>query len=217
MILKEKHNKFIIPYLDDIIIFSNNEEDHLKHIERILSKLKTTEISLNDKKCKFGLKEIKILGNIVSEGKIKPDPEKQKAIRNFTKPMTLNELRSFLGLTNYCRCFIPKYAAIVKPLSDLLKGQTKKSKKAIVWSERSIQAFNTIKMNITEVTERAQPDLNKPMILITDASDQAIGAILAQKDELGREKMIAAFSKTLVIPRENTVRSKIGFFLKKFI
>ncbi|KAF9761100.1 Retrovirus-related Pol polyprotein from transposon [Nosema granulosis] len=194
-VLREERGMFVIPYLDDIIIYSKDLETHVIHVRQVLHKLREAGIILNIKKCKFAMREVKILGNVVAEGIIKPDPEKVECIKSYPLPRTIKELRAFLGLVNYCREFITAYTRRAKPLFDLLKGETKRSVKTIIHSEETISAFKELRDIITENTERAQPDFNKEFVLTTDASDTGIGAILAQIDDQGRERMISAYSK----------------------
>ncbi|KAF9758266.1 Retrovirus-related Pol polyprotein from transposon, partial [Nosema granulosis] len=194
-ILKDCLGKFVIPYLDDIIIYSNNQEDHKYHVEYVLKKLKAHNIILNKSKCKFFRKEVKILGNIISEGMVKPDPEKISCIKQYPLPETVRELRSFLGIANYCREFIVDFAGKTKCLYDLLKGETKRSVRRLNHTEETLDAFNMIRRSLTDSTSRAQPDFNREFILTTDASEIGMGAILSQIDERGQERMISAFSK----------------------
>ena len=91
-----------IPYLDDVIIFSKDIHEHKQHLERVLGKIKAAGLTLNNEKCQFFKSEIKYLGYILSQGQIRPDPEKLQLIKNFNPPTTLKELRSFLGLSNFC-------------------------------------------------------------------------------------------------------------------
>ncbi|KAF9760643.1 Retrovirus-related Pol polyprotein from transposon 17.6 [Nosema granulosis] len=97
------------------------------------------------KKCKFMRTEVKILGNIITESKVKPDPEKIECIRNYPLLRNIKELRSFLGQTNYCRDFIKKFSKITKGLYDLLKGENKRSVKTITHTEDSLAAFHKIR------------------------------------------------------------------------
>ena len=138
-----------------------------------------------------------MLGNIVTEGIVKPDKAKIETIRAFKKPETIKELRSFPGLLNYCRGFIPGLAKHEVPLNNLLKGESKRSTKAIAWDETSSKAFEYLRNTLGEETMRAQPDFDKTFILTTDASEYAYGAILSQKQDNGTEKMIYAYSKTM--------------------
>lgn len=134
---------------------------------------------------------------MVSKGKVMPDPMKVKKIREYERPTNIKELRSFLGLCNYVRCFIGNYSKIVAPLNNLLKGETKKSIKKITWNEINNNAFIHIRNTKANITYRTQPDITKEFILTTDASDYAYGAVLAQVNDDGKEEMIATFSKSM--------------------
>ncbi len=112
---------FILSYLDDTIIYSNSLEEHEKHLEIAFTKLKSAGIILNKAKCKFYQPKIKILGYVVENGIVKPDPDKTFAIKNYEKPKNIKELRSFLRYANYARSFIKKYAELIKPLTIYLK------------------------------------------------------------------------------------------------
>lgn len=202
-IFKDEIWKFVIPYLDDIIIFSKTLEEHKLHLEVVLGKIKAAGIALNPGKCKLFRSEIKILGNIIAYNTIKPDPSKVEAIKNYGTPNNIKELRSFLGLANYIRDFVPRFAELVGPLTELLKEKTTTSEKKIKWSEEGERAFRETKKIIENVTYRTQPDFSKEFILITDASAIAIGAILAQKNQRGKEEMIASYSYKLNETQKN--------------
>lgn len=122
-------SSFITPYFDDIIVFSDTYEKHIRHLKTAISKIKASGLCLNRKKCKFLKEEVKIPGNIISNIKIRPDPSKVEAIQKCNLPKTINELRSFLGLANYCREFFPKFSSIAQPLFELLKGELKEARK----------------------------------------------------------------------------------------
>ena len=199
---KEKW-KFVIPYLDDIIVFSKTREEHEKHLKIILGKIRASGLCLNPGKCKFYQSEVKILGNMVSKGIVKPDPGKVQAIKDYTKPGTVRELRSFLGLANYCRDYIAGFTGMSAPLTDLLKNESKRSVRTLVWNEEASKAFKNIKNAIVKITYRAQPDFRKDFVITTDASNEAIGAILAQVNHRGKEEMISAFSKKLDAAQKN--------------
>ncbi|KAI5152135.1 hypothetical protein ENBRE01_2594 [Enteropsectra breve] len=124
------------------------------------------------------LDQISILGNLVSGGTVKPDPEKIKALRNFQRPQNINELRSFLRLLNYCREYIPNLAEKTKPLNDMLKG-TPKRRKAIEWDEQNSKLITELKQILNANTKRSQPNFNRPFILTTNASEHAIWGILS--------------------------------------
>lgn len=147
--------------------------------------------------------ELKILGNLISKNKVFPDPEKKVAIEKYERPKTIRELRSFLGLANYTRNFIPKYAHLSALLTKLLKGETKRRVKNIRWSEEEENAFQVLKKTIADITYRSQPNFKRVFKLITDASNEAIGAVLVQKDDFGCDKIIYAFSKVLEKAQKN--------------
>ena len=194
---RAESDSHIIPYFDDIIIFSKSYEEHLSHLEQAFAKLKAAGVSLNSKKCNFAKEELKILGFIIKKGSVKPDPDKVKAIAEFQPPKTVKEMRSFLGTANVFRDFIPQMAHITKPLCETLKGTNKSSSKAIEWNREVKESFEKIKKLMSGCLERAQPDFEKQFILTTDASDKAIGGILSQRDKNGKEQMVHTFSKTL--------------------
>ncbi|WUR05035.1 endonuclease [Vairimorpha necatrix] len=193
---KENHN-FVIPYLDDIIIYSRNKEEHKKHVRIVLGKIRAANLSLNKKKCKFFRSEIKILGNVIGNGIIKVDETRIKDIQAYPIPTTIKELRSFLGMANYCRDFVTKMAEITGPLYDVLKGEKQTSGKKIKLTDKQLDTFKTVKKVLSQNTIRTQPNFKAPFILVTDASETGIGAVLLQKNKTGAEKMIAAFSKRL--------------------
>ena len=185
-----------------MIIFSENIEDHKIHLERIFLKLKSAGICLNAKKSQIGQDKVKILGHILSYGKVKPDPEKLM-LYEAKNPETVKDLRSFLSTANIFRDFLPELAHTIKPLNDLLKGQTKRSTARIDWNDISETSFKEIKKLMLKDIERNQPDLEKDFIVITDASERAIGGILGQEDKNGQIKTIYAYSKTLDGARKN--------------
>ncbi|WUR04295.1 endonuclease [Vairimorpha necatrix] len=202
-IFVKENRKFVIPYLDDIIIYSKNHQEHHEHLEIVLGKLKAAGIALNRKKCHFFKEEIKILGNIVTNKTTKPDPEKVKAINEYKEPTNIAQLRSFLGLINYCREFIRNLSAIAAPLYELFKGESKRSVKSISLSKKEKRAFEDLKRLLTEETIRYKINLRKPFILTTDASEQGIGAILSQIGDDGKEHFVSAFSKSLEKAHKN--------------
>ncbi|KAI5150401.1 hypothetical protein ENBRE01_1475 [Enteropsectra breve] len=196
-IFRDINGKFVIPYLDDIIIFSNSTKEHEEHLEEVLKRLKNAGIVLNRNKCKIGKTEIKVLGVIISEGQVKPDLEKVAALNNHKQPHTIRELRAFLGLVNYCRGFIKDVAQLTEPLNNLLKGESKRSVKQIIWDQAALEAFRLTKQAMNLNTMRYQPNFDKEFILTTDASDVAIGAILSQLDDKGNEKIVHYYSMIL--------------------
>ncbi|GFY18948.1 retrovirus-related Pol polyprotein from transposon 17.6 [Trichonephila clavipes] len=185
--------KYVTPYLDDIAIFSEAWEEHLKHLQEILERLKKVNLTIKPSKCKFAQLEVQYLGHIVGRGKRSPAELKIEAIQNFPIPTTKTQIRSFLGLAGYYRKYSPMFSVIVVPLTDLLKGVNKKG--GIVWNDKCSESFKMLKEKISGKPVLHAPDFSKPFILQTDASDQGYGVVLAQKDENGGEHPILFLSR----------------------
>ncbi|UYV79719.1 K02A2.6-like [Cordylochernes scorpioides] len=127
-------------YLDDIVVFSNDFEEHLRRLQLVLGCLRKAGLCLNPGKCRFGAKTITVLGHKVSGDGIRLDPEKIRAVRDFPRPKSLKEIRSFLGLSSYYRRFIPNYAHIAQPLNALLKKDS-----VFSWNIEERHAFEALK------------------------------------------------------------------------
>ncbi|GBM57954.1 Retrovirus-related Pol polyprotein from transposon 17.6 [Araneus ventricosus] len=187
------YRDFSRAYIDDIAIFSNNMSDHLLHLDTILSKLEELQFTVNLQKCSFARPEIKYLGHIVGSGKHQTDPDKIRAIAIMPAPTTKKQLRSVLGLCNYYRDYIPHYAEIALPLTELTK---KKVPENLPWSEVHETAFNTLKEALVKAPALHAPDMSQPFIIHTDASQFGIAACLSQK-MLGSLRPIAYVSQKL--------------------
>ena len=186
-----KHKLYCLVFVDDIIIFSNNFEEHLNHMQNIFDSVATAGLTIKMKKCKLGQDEVKFLGHLISHHTIKPNPEKVSAVSSYPTPRTIYELQSFLGLVGYYRRFIPKLSSIAQPLYKLLK------KNAIwIWRDSQQQAFQRLKSTLTSAPILALPDFTQPFQLQTDASGTGIGAVLAQVIA-NIERVISYASKTL--------------------
>ena len=183
---------FAIPYLDDVIIFSQSEEEHRAHLQAVFDRLRQHHLKIKLKKCKFYQVETEYLGFIVSRDGIKPNPEKVEAIRQMSPPSNVKEVRSFIGLTSYYRRFIPNFSKIAEPILDLTKKYAR-----FGWSPECQKAFEYIKDSLTVIPLLAYPDTSKPYTLYTDASDSCIGACLTQISDDGIEKPIYFLSHRL--------------------
>ena len=196
--------KILIVYLDDIVIYSENVEEHIRSLDTVFTKLKAHGLKLKGEKCKLFQPEVKYLGHILSADGVKADPEKIRAVTNWVKPTTLQELRRFLGFASYYRRFVLNFAKLAAPLHKIVGqlSQLKKGKKVQIgklWTEVQDEAFETLKQKLSSPPLLGYPDFSEKFILETDASTQGFGAILSQIQD-GKQKVIAYASRGL---REN--------------
>jgi transposase InsO family protein len=178
-ILREYIDVFVQVYLDDILIYSDTEDDHAHHIDLVLSLLQTEELRCSGHKCSFGLEEIQYVGHLVSQNGIRPMPEKLKAVESWPCPSNVHDVRSFLGLCGFYRRYVKNFAKIASPLHDLTGGNVTK-RQIIKWFPLHEKAFLELKAALVTAPVLLMPDSSKPYTIETDASDYAIGAVLLQ-------------------------------------
>jgi hypothetical protein len=169
-------DKFVVVFIDDILIYSKNEEEHANHLRIVLTSLREHQLYAKFSKCTFWLEEIQFLGHVLSTKGIAVDPSKVKDILEWNSPTTVHQVRSFLGLAGYYRRFIPDLSKIVKPIMGLLKNDTK-----FDWSSKCNKAFEQLKVLLTTAPVLAQPDIEKPFDVYCDASDNGLGCVLMQE------------------------------------
>ncbi|GBN50433.1 Retrovirus-related Pol polyprotein from transposon 297 [Araneus ventricosus] len=114
---------FAVPYLDDVAIYSNSWEEHLSHLNAVMSKIKDDGLTIKPIKCKFAQDRVRYLGHIVGRGIRTPNQVKVKAVLDFPVPTTKSQVRAFLGLAGYYNHYIPMFSSIVAPLTETLKGK----------------------------------------------------------------------------------------------
>ncbi len=207
MVFSDHIGKFMLVYMDDLIVYSPTAEKHLEHLEKLFSRMRHAGLRFKIDKCQFFKKQVKFLGFLISNKGISLDPGKVKVVTNFPKPdKDVGELQSFLGMVGYFKRHIPNYAKIAKPLFDMLRGEEvhKKKRKGEVraaykkneWGPEQEEAFTRLKEAVTTAPVLVYPDFNKPFILTTDASSYALGYVLSQDLEDG-EHPIAYGSRIL--------------------
>ena len=170
--------KFVLIYLDDILIFSKTPEEHVQHVEAVMKRLAENKFFAQESKCHFGLQQIEFLGHIVSGEGIRVDPRKIQVVQDWPVPKSVQEVRSFLGLANYFRRFVHAFATIARPLQRLTCKDVKWGPQT--WDDKCQQAFDLLRQKLTTAPLLALPDFSKPFEVIADASDYALGAILMQ-------------------------------------
>ncbi|GJU73268.1 putative reverse transcriptase domain-containing protein [Tanacetum coccineum] len=186
-------DKFVIVFIDDILIYSKNKEEHEKHLKIILELLKKEQLYAKFSKCDFWLESVQFLGHVINNKGVHVDPAKVEAIRNWSAPTTPKEVRQFLGLAGYYRRFIEGFSLISKPLTKL----TEKNKK-YEWGTEEDEAFQTLKQKLCSAPILALPEGTKNFVVYCDASHKGFGAVLMQ-----REKVIAYASRQLKKHEEN--------------
>ncbi|WVZ93730.1 hypothetical protein U9M48_039687 [Paspalum notatum var. saurae] len=161
-------DKFVVVFIDDILIYSKSEEEHEEHLKIVLTRLREHKLYAKFSKCAFWLKEVSFLGHILSEKGVAVDPSKQ--------PKTVTEIRSFLGLAGYYRRFIKDFSKTAKPMTSLTNKNAK-----YLWSSNCEEAFQTLKKLLTSAPVLAQSDITKPFDVYCDAFGNGLGCVLMQE------------------------------------
>ncbi|TMC19484.1 MAG: hypothetical protein E6J34_15270 [Chloroflexi bacterium] len=172
----------VIVYLDDILVYSKNKEEHEQHLRQVLQRLKNNQLYAKLSKCTFFTNSIEYLGHIVDGEGLRPNPRLVQALKDFPQPKTLKELQSFLGLANYYRKFIANFSHIALPLTDATRNNTQSNLRPIEWTQSMQTAFEKLKEALTSAPCLALPDPDGEFEVTTDASEdtKAVGAVLMQ-------------------------------------
>ena len=179
-------------YLDDILVFSDNAEDHIRHIQQVFERLRQAGSTLNSEKCHFGLSEIELLGFIINEQGIATDPAKVEVIKTLPVPRSVKETRSFVGMCSFYRRMLQVFSHHAEPLTKLNRKHVK-----FDWGPEQQASFLKLKALLVSSKLMAVPRPNVPCLLYIDASYYTVGAILFQKDETGMEWVIQYVSHSL--------------------
>ena len=179
-------------YLDDILIMADSEKEMKQLITQVLDRLRKHGMHINIDKCTFASKQVDYLGHLLTQSGIKKSPDNVRKIKNFKPPKIIKELQSFLGMVNHYRNFCKDFSKIARPLYNLLKKGTK-----FQWTQETQLAFQALINSMISDNTLAFPTWDRPFILHTDWSKEAIGAALSQKDDEGIERPIAYYSKTV--------------------
>ena len=146
-------DKFVVVFINDILVYSKNEEEHKEHLRLVLGKLKEHQLYAKFSKCEFWLKEVGFLGHVISGEGIAVDPTKVDTVTNWEAPTTVGEIRSFLGLAGYYRRFIEQFSKIAKPMKELLKKDTK-----FIWTDECEASLQELKKRLVTSPVLILPD-----------------------------------------------------------
>jgi len=202
-------------YLDDVIVFGKNYEEHQQRLESVLSRLEKANLKLKPSKCCLYQRKVSFLGHIVSKDGVSCDPEKVAAVRDWQTPTCISDVRSFCGLASYYRAFIKGFADLARPLHELTKKGAR-----FEWTVSQQHAFDALKSSLTSAPILASPRDEGLYYLDTDSSNVALGAVLQQEQD-GQIRVIAYASRSLSDAESNycTTRKEllaVIFGLKKF-
>ena len=189
---------YVIIYLDDILIYSDDPAKHSEHVREVLRRLRKNGLFARPDKCRFASDTVEYLGFILSKDGLKMDPSKVQTIQDWPEPRKVKDIQSFLGFANFYRRFISDYSDIVVPLTRL-------TRKGIKWdfSDAARKAFESLKSAFTTAPILTHWIPDKPIIVETDASDYALGAILSIQVDSGEIHPVAFHSRTFTAPELN--------------
>jgi hypothetical protein len=169
-------DRFVVVFIDDILVYSKNDSDHEEHLRVVLEKLQDNQLYAKFSKCEFWIEKVPFLGHIISKGGISVDPAKVTMVVGWKISSSVKEVQSLLGLAGYYRCFIEGFSKIVKPMTSLLeKG------KEFKWTHECQESFNQLRFKLMSTAMLIMPDLQKGFDIYCDASRQGLGCVLMQE------------------------------------
>uniref|UniRef100_A0A0G4HEC2 Reverse transcriptase domain-containing protein n=1 Tax=Chromera velia CCMP2878 TaxID=1169474 RepID=A0A0G4HEC2_9ALVE len=194
-VLRPLLDKYVVVFIDDVLVFSRTPEEHIEHINQVFSLLKERRLYVKVSKCAWLWTEAKFLGLVVDEKGVRPSHKKMQGLTEFVQPTDRTSLRQFLGLANWFRRFVPRFSFLAGPLTFLLQRNV-----PFEWKTAQSRAFAELKKAVQQHATLALPDPSKPVILVPDVSQSAgaIGAVALQKDcATGRYRPLAFGSRRL--------------------
>ena len=139
-VLRGLVGKYYFVYLDDIVVFGKTLQEHNDNLRLLLQRLRETGLKLQPDKCEYLRPELEYLGHLITAKRVKPNPAKTEAVKNFKQPKNVTEIQSFLGLAGYYRKFIKNFSHIAKPLTALTKNIN-----TFYWTDKHTKVFNELK------------------------------------------------------------------------
>ncbi|KAE8216955.1 hypothetical protein CF319_g8841, partial [Tilletia indica] len=191
-IFRDLQGVIVVIYLDDILIFSKNREDHTKHVQQVLERLRSAQLYAKPEKCSFFQESVEFLGYKISASGVEMVTDKVDSVLSWPEPKTVKDLQSFLGFANFYRRFIWKYSQVTSPLTALLRKNNTWN-----WTPQCQEAFDTLKRAFTSASILQHFDPARPITMETDASDYALAAVISQPDDDGVLHPVAFRSRKL--------------------
>ncbi|KAL0551796.1 hypothetical protein IC582_010885 [Cucumis melo] len=192
-VFREFLDTFVIVFIDDILIYSKTEAEHEEHLRMVLQTLRDNKLYAKFSKCEFWLKQVSFLGHVVSKDGVSVDPAKIEAVTGWTRPSTVSEVRSFLGLAGYYRRFVENFSRIATPLTQLTRKGA-----PFVWSKACEDSFQTLKQKLVTAPVLTIPDGSGSFVIYSDASKKGLGCVLMQQG-----KVVAYASRQLKSHEQN--------------
>ncbi|KAI4898691.1 hypothetical protein NFI96_020791 [Prochilodus magdalenae] len=176
-VLRDMLGRFVIAYIDDILIYSPDYLTHVQQVRQVLTRLLEHQLFVKGEKCEFHLSSVSFLGYVISPEGVVMDDRKVDAVANWPTPKSVRDLQRFLGFANFYRRFIRNYSSVAVPLTSLLKGNAKR----LVWNLQAESAFNDLKSRFTSAPLLKHPNPSEPFVVEVDASNLGVGAVLSQR------------------------------------
>jgi hypothetical protein len=174
-VFMEYLDKFVVVFINDILVYSRSEEEHEEHLCAALQKLWANRLYAKLSKCEFWIKQVAFLGHVISKGGISMDPSKVQDVLSWNATTSVSDILSFLRLAGYYRRFIEGFSKISKPMTELLEKDKK-----FEWTSTSEASFQELKKRITTAPILVMPDIEKPFSIYCDASGQGLGCVRMQ-------------------------------------
>ncbi|KAL0535941.1 hypothetical protein IC582_024871 [Cucumis melo] len=178
-VFREFLDTFVIVFIDDILIYSKTEAEHEEHLRMVLQTLRDNKLYAKFSKCEFWLKQVSFLGHVVSKAGVSVDPAKIEAVTGWTRPSTVSEVRSFLGLAGYYRRFVENFSRIATPLTQLTRKGA-----PFVWSKACEDSFQNLKQKLVTAPVLIVPDGSGSFVVYSDASKKGLGCVLMQQGKV---------------------------------
>ncbi|GKV35043.1 hypothetical protein SLEP1_g43363 [Rubroshorea leprosula] len=172
-------DKFVVVFIDDILVYSSSHALHEKHLRTVLETLRSERLFAKFKKCEFWLDNVAFLGHVVTKDGISVDPQKIEAVVNWKRPNSVTEIRRFLGLAGYYRRFVGDFSRIAQPMTRLIRKDAK-----FEWIPECEESFLTLKEKLVTAPVLALPINGERFTIYSDASKKGLGCVLMQKDRV---------------------------------